>query len=90
MIADRITEETTGPPGLFHVLYLLHEHFGRLESGNAVLRDDDCSVLGDVTGSLLRANLDDEAAKSAQIHIFAMCERIFHDFHELLDGIKNV
>ncbi len=34
------------------VLNLLHEHLCRLESGDAVLGDDDGCVLGDVTCGL--------------------------------------
>ena len=71
--------------GLFH---LFHEHFGRLESGDFVLGDDDGGVLGDVAGGLLRAGLDNEAAKTAQVNVVAMCERVLDGLHEFLDGLK--
>lgn len=57
--------------GLFH---LFHEHFGRLESGDFVLGDDDGGVLGDVAGCFFGAYFDDEATEAAEVHVFAVGE----------------
>ena len=61
-------------PKLELLLEVFHEHLGGLESGDLVLGDDDGGVLGNVTGGLLRAGLDDEAAETAQVDGFAVGE----------------
>ena len=60
------------------LFYLFHEHLGRLEGWNLVLWNDDCRVLGNVAGCLLRTGLNDEAAKSAQVNVFAVCKRVLN------------
>lgn len=62
------------------LFYIFHEHFSRLESGDVVLGDDDCSILGNVAGCFFRTFLDDEATEAAKIYIVAMSERVF-DHH---------
>ena len=56
------------------LLNLVHEHFGGLESGDFVFRDDDGSVFGDITSCLFRTCFDDEAARTAQVYVVALCE----------------
>ncbi len=75
--------------GLFLVLEVFHEHFRGLESGDFVFGDDDGGVLGDVSGCLLRAGLDDEAAEAAQENRFAVGEGVLDHFHELFDCFEN-
>ena len=55
--------------GLSALLNLFHEHLCGLESGDAVLGDDDSGILGNVAGSFLRTNLDDEATETAEVNI---------------------
>ena len=49
-------------------LYLVYESLCRLERWNVVFGDSDCLLLVNVTCSLLRSMLDDEATESAQIY----------------------
>lgn len=72
---------------LFNVL---HENLSGLEGGNLMLGNNDSGVLRDVAGCLLAAGLDDEAAESAEIDVLSVSERIFYDFHELLNGAEDL
>lgn len=71
------------------VANLSHESLCRLEGGYLVLGDFDSSILGDVAGSLFFTGLDDKAAKTTKIHVFAMSHGIFHCLHEFLNGCEN-
>ena len=72
------------------LFYIFHEHFSRLESGDVVLGDDDCSILGNVAGCFFRTFLDDEATEAAKIYIVAMSERVFDHVHEVLDSDEHI
>lgn len=66
--------------------YGLEEHFCGLESGNVVFGDNHRRVLGDVTGGLFCALLEDEAAEAAEIHVLFLREGILDLIHE---GFNN-
>ncbi len=87
LLSDR--EGSLGDGGV-GVLHLLHKHLGGLESGDAVLGDDDGGVLGDVAGGLFRAYFDDEAAKSSEVDVLAVGEGVFDYLHEFLDRVENI
>ncbi len=71
---------------LLIVLYLVHEHASGLECGNLVLGNDDGGVFRNISCCLLATGLHNEAAETTEIHIFAARERLFYDFHEVLDS----
>lgn len=76
--------------GRLEIFQIFHEHFGGLEGGDFVFGDDNSGVQGDVAGSLLGAGFDDEAAEAAEIDWLAVSERVFNNFHELFDSLKNI
>ena len=60
---------------LFHVgFHLANKSFSWLESRNGMLRNNDGSVLRNVTGSFLGPLLHDEASKSSQIDILSIAK----------------
>ena len=50
------------------------ESFGRLESRNRMLGNDDGRVLGNVPGSFLGPLLHDETSKTPQVYIFVVAK----------------
>lgn len=46
-------------------------------------------ILADVAGCFLGSTLDDKAAKATEIHVFAVCEAVLHNGHELFDYGNN-
>lgn len=76
--------------GLVHLLgNFLFEAVGGFESRDVVSRDNECGVLADVTGGFLRSLLDDEASEATEIYVFAVCEAVLHNGHELLNNGNN-
>ena len=72
------------------LLNLFHERLSGLERGNFVFGDDNSSVLGNVASGLFRTCFNDEAAEATEINVFAVDQRVFNNFHELLNSFKNV
>ena len=49
-------------------------------------RNNQGGVLADVTRGLLGSLLDDKATKASKIYVFAVCEAVLHNGHELFDN----
>ena len=76
--------------GLVHLLGdFFFEAVGGFESRNVVSRDNDSGVHADVAGGLFGSLFDDEASESTEIYIFAVCEAVLHNGHELFDNGNN-
>lgn len=73
--------------GLVHLLGdFLFEAVGGFECRDIVSRNNESGVLADVPGGFLCAGLDDERAEATEIHVFTVCEAVFHNGHELFDN----
>ena len=72
------------------VHYLLDEAVSGLESGDVVSGDHDSGLLGDVTGGLLSAMLDDEAAETTKIHILIFGYRFDDCLHESFNNCLHL
>ena len=76
--------------GLVHLLCdFLFEAVGGFESRNVVSRDNEYGVLADVAGGLLGSLLHNKRAETTEIHVFAVCEAVLHNGHELFDNGNN-
>ena len=53
-----------------------------------MLGNNNGGILGDVASCLFGTNLHDKAAEATEVYVLAMCKRILHDLHKLLDGIQ--
>ena len=53
-------------------LDVFHERFCGFESRNLVFGNDDSGVFSDVAGGFFGAYLDDEAAESTEVDVFAV------------------
>ena len=76
--------------GLVHLLgNFLFETVCRFESRDVVSRKYDSGVLTDVAGCLLGPLLHDKTSESTEIYVFAVCEAVLHNGHELFDNGNN-
>lgn len=76
--------------GLVHLFgNFLFEAVGGFECRNVVSRNNQSGILADVAGGLFGSLLDDEASEATEIHVFAVCEAVFHNGHKLFDNGHN-
>ena len=74
---------------LIELFYSVYKNLSWLESWDVVSRNGHCSVLGDVSCSLLSSVLDDEAAESTEIYRISLGERVLYALHERLYNNLN-
>ena len=72
--------------GLYVLLNVRQEGFGRLERGNVVGGNFDGRVLRNVTARFLRAGFDDETAKTSEVNVLTGNHVVFNDIHKRFYG----